>query len=180
MEHDKMMANRGLASRIKRYHTIPTIHQETVGEHSHRVCTLYLQLFGTPRVEILEYILYHDMGELSAGDLPFNAKRDVPEMKHFMDRAEEVGLRRLNIQIPYLNVEEHARVKLCDMLQMLEFARIEIAMGNQFARSVQSNILKALKKLKDIPSDQIASGALVVMAATPIMDDDNGKAAQSA
>lgn len=162
------MANRGLASRVKRYHTFPVLHQETVGEHSHRVCTLYLQLFDTPRAAVLEYIVYHDLGEFSAGDLPFCAKRDVPEMKHFMDRAEERGLQRLNIKMPELTAEEHARVKLCDMLQMLEFARIEMQMGNQLARLVQNNIIIALDKFRGLPLDQIASAALVVMTDTPI------------
>ena len=173
--HEKVMASRGLASRIKRYHTFPVIHQETVGEHSHRVATLYLELFGRPRVEVLQYILYHDMGELSAGDLPFYAKRDVPEMKHFMDRAEEAGLRRLGIAMPELTEEELARVKLCDLLQMLEFARIELAMGNWFARGVQVNIMAALEKFDRLPIDQVKSGALKVFLGIPIHGEDNGE-----
>jgi 5'-deoxynucleotidase YfbR-like HD superfamily hydrolase len=169
---DRMMASRALASRIKRYHCIPVIHQETVGEHSHRVCTLYLQLFSLPRVEVLEYILYHDMGELSAGDLPFNAKRDVPEMKHFMDRAEEAGLKRLDIEIPHLTEIELARIKLCDLLQMLEFACIELNMGNQYARSVQENILAALEQFDRLPAHQVQSGALAVLLGTRLRDEE--------
>jgi len=175
-QHKKMMASRALASRVKRYHTIPVLHQETIGEHSHRVCTIYIELFGTPRIEVLEHILYHDMGEFSAGDLPFNAKRDVPEMKHFMDRAEEAGLRHLGITMPKLDEIELARVKLCDMLQMLEFARIEINLGNQYARSVQDNILTALMNFNRLPSDQVKSGALAVMLVTPINGDSEDEA----
>ena len=166
--HDQLMASLALAGRVRRYHTFPVIHQETVGEHSHRVCSLYMQLFGAPRVEVLEYIIYHDLGELSAGDLPFNAKRDVPEMKHFQDRAEEAGLKRLKITMPVLTDDERARVKFCDMLQMLEFARIEMAMGNQFARSVKDNILSALDKFQGLPLEQIKSGILVIMLGTPL------------
>ena len=166
--HQRIMSMRAMALRIRRYHTIPVLHQETVGEHSHRVCTLYLQLFGSPRAEVLEYILYHDMGELSSGDLPFNAKRDAPGIKDYMDKAEEAGLRRMNIDMPDLYDVEYARFKLCDMLQMLEFARIEMSMGNQYARSVQDNILTALESYKLLPSHQVKSGILVVMCGTPI------------
>lgn len=173
MTQEKLTSMRALASRVRRWHTFPVIHQETVGEHTHRVCTLYLELFGTPRVEVLEYILCHDMGELSAGDLPFLAKRDVPEMKHFMDHAEARGLHRLRITLPELTVEEYARFKLCDMLQMLEFARVEMQMGNQFARVVQDNILAALRgDWKDIPSDEIAAAAVAVMCGTPVRNED--------
>jgi 5'-deoxynucleotidase YfbR-like HD superfamily hydrolase len=168
MMHDKIMASRGMASRIKRYHTFPVLHQETVGEHSHRVATIYLELFGMPRAEVLTYILYHDMGELSAGDLPLYAKRDVPEMKHFMDRAEEAGLTRLNIKMPDLTEEELAKVKLCDLLQMLEFARIEMVMGNWLAYAVQENILDMLTKFDRLPHDQVKSGALAMMLGIPI------------
>jgi hypothetical protein len=115
------------------------------------------------------------LGELCAGDLPFNAKRDVPEMKHFMDRAEEAGLRRLGIAMPELTEEELARIKLCDMLQMLEFARIEMAMGNWYARSVQNNIMDALEKFKALPVDQVKSGALKVFLGIPIHGEDNGE-----
>lgn len=176
--HEHMMANRALASRIRRYHTIPVIHQETVGEHSHRLGTLYLQLFGRPRAEVLEYILYHDLGELSSGDLPFNAKRDAPGIKDYMDKAETAGRRRMNIKMPELTSEELARVKLCDMLQMLEFARIEMTMGNQYAHSVQDNILAALDQFKTLPAHQVKSGILVIMCGTPIFRiDDDGETA---
>lgn len=176
--HEKIMSSRALASRVRRYHTVPVLHQETVGEHSHRVCTLYLQLYGTPRVEVLEYIMYHDMGEISAGDLPFNAKRDAPGIKDHMDKAEAAGLQRMNIKMPELTDIEYARFKLCDMLQMLEFARIEMAMGNQYAQSIQDNILTALDSYRILPSHQVKSGILVVMCSTPIQRiDDNGEAA---
>jgi len=168
MIHDKMMSSRALASRVKRYHVFPVIHQETVGEHTHRICTLYLELFGVPRAEVLVHMLYHDMGELSTGDMPFYAKRDVPELKSFMDRAEEAGQQRLNISMPELTDEERAQTKLCDLLQMLEFAIIERQMGNQLASAIQDNIMSALDKFQGLPLDVVSSAALRIMLAMPI------------
>ena len=74
--------------------------------------------------------------------------------------------------MPALTPEEYARVKLCDMLQMLEFARIEMAMGNQFAGSVQDNMMAALESFKTLPAHQVKSGLLVIMCGTPITGEE--------
>jgi hypothetical protein len=162
-----MLATHGLAGRVKRYHTWPVLHQETVGEHTHRVATLFLQLFGIPRAEVLAYILQHDSGELSSGDMPFYAKRDVPELKHYMNRAEGRGRERLRIEMPKLTDEEWAQFKLCDLLQMLEFALIEMSMGNRFAGPIRQNVLDALSTFEGLPMDQIDTATFVVMAGIP-------------
>jgi len=168
--HERMLTTRGLAGRVRRYHTWPTLHQETVGEHTHRVATLFLQLFGTPRVEVLEYILQHDSGELSSGDMPFYAKRDVPELKHYMNRAEGRGRERLKIEMPKLTDEEWTQFKLCDLLQMLEFALIEMEMGNRYAGPIKMNVLDALDKFEGLSRDQVNAAVLVVYDGIPTGD----------
>jgi 5'-deoxynucleotidase YfbR-like HD superfamily hydrolase len=145
MKHTDVIRSVAMACRVKRYHTFPTIHEQTVAEHSHRVAMIYLQLFGTPRVEVLEYILKHDLGELGAGDTPFYSKRRVPELKDATNKAEKLGLADLGITLPDLFPEEWQNFKVCDLLEMLENGSIEEHMGNRYGRVVVENVMLALK-----------------------------------
>jgi 5'-deoxynucleotidase YfbR-like HD superfamily hydrolase len=120
-----------------------------VAEHCWRVTTLYIELFGLPRPEVLEHALLHDAGELYSGDVPFLAKQISPEYKATVKKAEEVGLKHLNITLPELTIRERDRLKLCDLLQMMEFAIIERNMGNTYAQMIIDNILKAMEPLRE-------------------------------
>lgn len=147
MKHRDVTHSISMAGRVKRYHTWPTIKSQTVGHHSWRIAMIYLQLFGTPRAEVLEYILKHDLGELCAGDAPFYAKRRVPNYKEAVNAAEELGLKDLNLTMPVLMMEEWQRFKVCDLLEMYENGYIEYHMGNQYGIVVSNNIMEALRGL---------------------------------
>lgn len=144
MRHEDVV-RAALAGKVQRWHTWPMIRQQSVGEHSCRVAQLYVQLYGMPRAEVLYYCLCHDMGEMHAGDVPFNAKRDSPELKSAMNAAEGVGLRTVRIELPGLTDEEWKRVKICDYLELYEHCRIEIMMGNKFASVPCDTITKAMR-----------------------------------
>lgn len=134
--HDVMKKSQALAARVKRYHSWPTLNSQSTGEHQHRVTTLFVELFGMPRVEVLWTCLNHDQGEFKAGDTPFGAKRDVPELKMAVDLAEQIGLKELGIDLPELTPVEQVQVKIADILEMMEFGLLEINMGNHFAHPI--------------------------------------------
>lgn len=145
VSHSDVISSVAMAGRVERYHTWPTICHQTVGAHSWRVALIYIQLFGTPRAEVLEYILKHDLGELGAGDVPFYAKRRVPDLKEATNVAEAFGLQDIKQELPILNKEEWLRFKISDLLEMYENGQIELRMGNQYGDIVSRNIVVALK-----------------------------------
>lgn len=133
--NEDIQMSRQLAGRVVRWHTWPMIRRPTVAEHQNRVTTLYVEVFGMPRAEVLYYCSVHDMGEQTAGDTPYGAKRRVPELAEAVNSAEAMGLLSLGIRMPSLTPEEFRRFKICDLLEMWETAIVEINMGNQYAVS---------------------------------------------
>jgi 5'-deoxynucleotidase YfbR-like HD superfamily hydrolase len=132
MRRDEMMGSRQLAGRVTRWHTWPMIRKPSVAEHASRVATLYVELWGMPRAEVLYYALVHDHGEFTAGDVPFSAKSLVEGLRENVNEAEKIGRSRLDIVLPELMREEFLRFKICDLLEMFETGLVEWNMGNTY------------------------------------------------
>lgn len=61
---------------VRRFHTVPTLHENSVAEHSFGVAwLLYLLTGGSPSAELLLAGLSHDLAEQVTGDIPGPAKR---------------------------------------------------------------------------------------------------------
>lgn len=158
------------AGDVKRYSGWYTLRIQTNAHHTWNVARIYLELWGLPRAEVLQYILHHDSGELRAGDVAHHVKAANPELKAFMDAAEQEGREALGIGLPVLTRQEAWRFKCCDLLEMAEFAAEEQEMGNARMRPVTSNIEWALwgqlRKLHalEIDSAEIAADERTLMA----------------
>jgi hypothetical protein len=113
------------------------------------VLQIYVELFGIPRGEVLYYISTHDAGEQYAGDVQYGAKRAVPELKAGLDKAESMGLEMLGVCPPQLTGQEWKQFKLCDLLEMWEFAWVEYCMGNNYAIPVFEDTQAAARKLAE-------------------------------
>lgn len=134
--YESILRSRQLAGRVTRWHTWPMIRKPSCAEGAARVATLYCEIWGLPRAEVLYYILHHDNGELSAGDTPFYAKRAVPELREAVNKAEMMGLVTLGVAMPELIGDEFTMFKVADVLEMWETAHVEYAMGNTFMEPV--------------------------------------------
>jgi 5'-deoxynucleotidase YfbR-like HD superfamily hydrolase len=119
------------------------LHPQTVGEHSARVATLYVEIFGLPRAEVLYYILHHDSGELTAGDTPFPAKQLSPGFKKEYEKVEALGYERLGVVLPDLADWEFRRVKVADLMEMWETGWHEMRLGNGYARPIVDDTAEA-------------------------------------
>ena len=142
-----MLTSRALAARVRRYHTWPVLHTQTVGEHSARVGTIYVEIFGLPRAEVLYYILHHDSGELHAGDLPYPIKVKYPALRESYEQAETEGFYRLKVYLPELAPHEERRIKIADLAEMHEFGVVEYNMGNKYAEPIVRDTWKAVHDL---------------------------------
>lgn len=80
------------AGAVQRYHATPLVKQQSVAEHSWNVAMIYMELSRacgfTSDASITE-ALFHDIGELFTGDVPFTLKREFPAVKNLYDGLEE-------------------------------------------------------------------------------------------
>lgn len=136
------------AGMVKRYHAWPTIQQQTVADHTFHVIRIYTTLFGAPEGYLLHYMIYHDLGELTAGDTPFPAKRVVKGLREPMERAETWGLEQQGVHLPVITFIEKRHFKIADLLEMWEFAMVEIQLGNLLGHPVRQNITHYLREMK--------------------------------
>lgn len=156
MRPETVLKNSRLAGQVERYHTWPTHRTQSVGEHTWQILRLYFLLFGPPAPHVTVYIVWHDAGELLTGDVGHVAKRENPELKTQLDELEKRSLVEQNYPSDAQRIfSSHAdvspadatRVKVCDLLDMGEFAVSEVTMGNMYAREIIDNVDSALRSL---------------------------------
>jgi 5'-deoxynucleotidase YfbR-like HD superfamily hydrolase len=159
MDHGAVLRSKSrYAGMVKRYHAWPTIQTQTVADHTFHVIRIHNKLFGAPSSSLLYHMIYHDLGELTAGDTPFPAKRVVEGLREPMERAEEWGLKQQGVKLPALTAEEHIQFKIADLLEMWEFAVVEAQMGNVLANPIRLNILHYLREMYKSPEHEKAIG----------------------
>lgn len=133
------------AGSIVRYHNRPTAQRQTVGEHTWRMLVIYTELYGMPRAEVYQNIIYHDVTEIITGDMPFMAKRYYPDLAYILKTREFDAEDKLKINFPEITKEEKLQIKVCDLLEMLFFAVDDVKMGCQFSTDIVHNIVEALE-----------------------------------
>ena len=133
------------AGRLKRYATWPIHHVQTVGEHCWQIARIFEAIFGPPRAEIERFIRHHDTEELIVGDPPFPLKKNNPDLKAIYDRLGASAMKGFGIQLPELTDNEKVQVKICDLIEMMEFGLVELEMGNQLAKAVITRTRDAVR-----------------------------------
>lgn len=152
MNRDRIVSSPRLAGRVSRYHTWPTLTQQTNADHTWHVMRLYWSIFGAMSPEVSSYLLWHDGGEIGCGDLPFPVKSRDPELKERFDALEHEALRRVggsraSEAISQLSDVDRIRCKVCDLLEMHEFGLMEMMMGNRLAEPIVNDTMEALQSV---------------------------------
>lgn len=152
-DNDYITSNVLFAGRVKRYHTWSVHHEQTVGEHCWQIARIYEVVFGEIPGPVEKFIRHHDTPELITGDPPFPTKSKNPTLKAEYNLMDEAAYAKLHIAVPEISDEEKRRVKICDLLEMMEFGMVEVQMGNLLANVViqrTRNLVKDLaQKLED-------------------------------
>jgi 5'-deoxynucleotidase YfbR-like HD superfamily hydrolase len=150
MERAAIMRNVHLAGRVTRYHTWPTLTQETIAEHSWGVAIIFFELFaklaafgGADAAAIVEWILKHDLAELWSGDMPFPVKLRYPALKAGLVSVEEDAEAALGVERPLLTDYHKDCIKICDLLQMMLYGQHEKRLGNQYADCIAEDTADA-------------------------------------
>lgn len=142
MQRYEVLSNPRMAGAVKRYHAWPTHTTQTVADHTWNVLRIWWQLFGPLPPRVSTYILWHDCGELVVGDPPYPSKANDATFKAICDRKEEEAVKAMGGPEMELPWEEAQKVKLCDLIEMLEFGLFEKQLGNEFSAPIIDDILK--------------------------------------
>lgn len=104
---------------VERYHTVPEIPRQNLGEHSAKVAMILITLFPSARSQVTQAALIHDLGEIVTGDIPYTTKALLPKQAmNSIDVLEKSFLYDfvgINIEI---TAAEKAMVKFCDYLEL--------------------------------------------------------------
>lgn len=136
MNSEDITTSSRLAGQVCRYHTWPTLQEQSNAEHSWQVARVYEALFGPPSAAVEQRIRWHDAGEIVTGDLPFPVKSKNPTIKTVVDTMERQAVVDFGVELAEVSNEEKHRVKLCDLIEMWEFGTVELALGNRFAQPI--------------------------------------------
>lgn len=118
------------SARTKRWHTEPTLHTQSVGEHTYSVMQLILVLDPAASRNLLIAALRHDTAERKFGDVPGPTKR-MAGVKDRFDAMEDAFMAGLGLDLPELTPGEARLLKLCDMLEGAMFCAFELRRGNR-------------------------------------------------
>lgn len=149
MRREAVVRSPRLAGRVRRYHTWPTLQDQTNADHTWHVMRIYWQVFGPLSPEVSTHLLWHDGGELAVGDPPFPTKARDPILKERYDLAERAALREIAGEMAArasaaLSPTERLRCKVCDLLEMTEFGVLEMALGNTLAEPIVRDTWEAI------------------------------------
>jgi 5'-deoxynucleotidase YfbR-like HD superfamily hydrolase len=146
---------------VKRYHTAPTIMQDTVAHHSFNVCMMIMALDPLASAALLRAGLQHDIAEHKLGDMPSPAKRAM-RIRELFQQHEEAHMKDAGISPEILTKGEEWVLKVSDALDGMRFCVQERAMGNQLIWEPYFNFQSYVEQLLEgVPTDgdQIARRA---------------------
>lgn len=122
------MLRRG--SQVRRYHTWPVLRHQTVGEHSHRLALIVMEVYPACSKELLMAVALHDLSEAISGDMPSTFKWRFPEVGKALNESTTKLETDLGLRVP-LSEAEAKILKWCDLAELLVFAIDEVWMGNR-------------------------------------------------
>jgi len=136
------------AGRIDRWHAHPTLHPQTVADHTYGVMQ-WLRCV-VPEVALSKNLMLaaldHDVAEYWTGDIPYTAKRMYPDLQKAISEAEIDIHERLNATYNLIK-EEMGWLKFADLTEMGFYAIREHTMGNGFMDPVMENIIGDLDRI---------------------------------
>lgn len=135
------------SARVKRYHTHPVLHTQSVGEHTYGVLWfVFMMCDQKPSAQLMSAAMAHDMHEYQTGDAPSPTKRKpgVREAYAALERDIEAAL---HIEVPGLTAEEQWTLKMADALEGLSFCACELRQGNREILDCFSNYATYCKDL---------------------------------
>jgi len=128
---------------------------------------LFLELFPeNVTLDVMTYIVYHDIAEIGTGDLPFPVKAHHPGLAEVLHEVEAEVLDNMGIVLPALSVQQRLQVKLCDLLEMYEWGQEEMKLGNSYAEPIVVDTRAAALDLASAGGQEIEDTILTFVGGT--------------
>jgi len=146
---------------VKRFHTVPTVGNETVGEHSFSVAMVCLALTeGKASAQLIKAALFHDLAEQHTGDAPATSKWANPMLKTVLQAMEE-SFEESNGLVVDLPPQDKLLLKWADMLSLLIYCKSQRDLGNKNMNVIFSRGVEYLSNLDRLPAGQTVLNWLV-------------------
>lgn len=143
-----------LGGSVKRFHTWPTIGEQTVAAHTWGVLAIILDIHPMASAALLRRAVYHDLAEYDTGDTPSTAKWSSPNLKTLLDELEKtVNMRHgfgSDVELSPLEVDV---LKMADLMEMLWYSYEQYMLGNRNLKTVYLRVCEAINKRKWIEGD---------------------------
>ena len=114
-----------MATHVRRWHANPALCHtvDPIGFHSGRMGVLALHFWGAGASrDLLVACLCHDLGESATGDVPWDVKRDNPDLKAILDRIEANALADMGLAFD-LSPDDARRLQFLDRLDAYGWAQ---------------------------------------------------------
>lgn len=144
---------------ITRYSNVPRIKDESVAEHSFLASAIVMYLheeYVFNLGDALIGMVAHDIPECATNDVSHKIKKEYPEIKEALDRAEKKVAKEMpepvqdGLSIYNGNWIEGRICHLADAMQCYQYARHEISLGNRgYMLEVKLNSERRVKELRE-------------------------------
>jgi 5'-deoxynucleotidase YfbR-like HD superfamily hydrolase len=122
------------------------VQEQTNEQHQYHVYRILRAIWPEAPTYLLDHAMFHDLGEVVAGDPPYPSKRNNPDYKAAHERIETAAW--LSMCLPWglpppreLSPEEVGAFKLAEWIEWMEKSIQEIKMGNQYFNLVYDRTL---------------------------------------
>ena len=139
---NKILENARQMYRLKsliRYNNTARIKDETVLEHTAAVALIVLDLSNKYKFNVdkaTKFALVHDILESEISDIPFNVKKNYPELAKSIQQVESEAMSKFSPMIQSLlcaldeSSTERKIVKFADIISCKLYAEMEVSLGN--------------------------------------------------
>jgi hypothetical protein len=150
---DLVLSDLRLAGQVERYHTWPTLHRQSVAEHTWQLLRVYTSIFGVPEKNVMQAIMFHDCGEIAVGDAPYPSKARDKDFKVAHNRLEETALNNL---LEYWDIPAAPpsapsvakKIKVSEYIEMAEEGLHEWLLGSKYGWIVAERCLLKVQEYK--------------------------------
>lgn len=134
------------AGAVKRYHTVRTIGQQTVAEHTFNMLHIVLELEPEASLNLIKAVMNHDMAEVITGDIPATFKWRFPVANDALAVTEKVIEEEFGLTADITDYEKLV-LKYADLLELTMYCCEQLDMGNRFTLQILENGVSALQRL---------------------------------
>jgi len=139
--------------RIKRYHTVPLIGEQSVAEHSYNVVQILRHITKDMlSINLLKAALDHDVLEYFTGDMPYPTKCAYPALYGALKKVEAEIAHELGIDYE-LTPKEELLLRWADVMEAGMFGDQQLRLGNKHGLEIVENVISYFVVQKDMPHE---------------------------